>query len=73
MAENNISKKNYVIRNVISNLLYQVVVIVMGLIIPRLYLENFGSEVNGLVSTVKQVFVCLVLLEAGGGGGWEGG
>ena len=67
MAENNISKKNYVIRNVISNLLYQVVVIVMGLIIPRLYLENFGSEVNGLVSTVKQVFVYLMLLEAGVG------
>jgi hypothetical protein len=56
MAENNISKKNYVIRNIISNLLYQVVVVVMGLIIPRLYLENFGSEVNGLVSTVKQIF-----------------
>ena len=67
MAENNISKKNYVIRNVISTLLYQVVVIVMGLIIPRLYLENFGSEVNGLVSTVKQVFVYLMLLEAGVG------
>lgn len=67
MAENNISKNNYVIRNIISNLLYQVVVVVMGLIIPRLYLENFGSEVNGLVSTVKQIFVYLMLLEAGVG------
>ena len=67
MAADNTSKKNFVVSNIISNLLYQVVVIAMGLIIPRLYLENFGSEVNGLVSTVKQVFTYLMLLEAGVG------
>lgn len=67
MAENNTSKKNFVVRNIVSNLLYQVVVIAMGFIIPRLYLESFGSEVNGLVSTVKQVFTYLMLLEAGVG------
>lgn len=56
-----------VIWNIISNITYQAVVIVMGLLIPKLYLESFGSEVNGLVSTVKQVFSYLILLEAGVG------
>ena len=56
-----------VIWNIISNITYQAVVIVMGLLIPKLYLESFGSKVNGLVSTVKQVFSYFILLEAGVG------
>ncbi len=54
-------------RNLISSLVYQVVLISLGFLLPRLYLENFGSEVNGILSTIKQVFTYLVLLEAGVG------
>ena len=53
--------------NLISSLVYQVVLISLGFLLPRLYLENFGSEVNGVLSTVKQIFVYLFLLEAGVG------
>lgn len=53
--------------NVVSGLLYQVILIALSFLLPRLYLENFGSEVNGVLSTIKQIFVYLFLLEAGVG------
>lgn len=53
--------------NLISSLVYQVVLITLGFLIPRLYLENFGSEVNGVLSTIKQIFTYMCLLEAGVG------
>lgn len=53
--------------NMISGFVYQVVFIALSFILPRLYLDNFGSEVNGVLSTIKQVFFYLVLLEAGVG------
>lgn len=53
--------------NLISSLIYQVVLISLSFLLPRLYLENFGSEVNGVLSTIKQIFVYLFLLEAGVG------
>lgn len=53
--------------NVLSGIVYQVVLIVLGFVLPRLYLENFGSEVNGVLSTIKQIFTYMTLLEAGVG------
>ena len=53
--------------NLISSLIYQIVLIALSFLLPRLYLENFGSEVNGVLSTIKQIFVYLFLLEAGVG------
>lgn len=53
--------------NMISGFVYQVVFITLSFVLPRLYLENFGSEVNGVLSTIKQIFAYLLLLEAGVG------
>ena len=53
--------------NLISSLVSQFVLIALSFLLPRLYLENFGSEVNGVLSTIKQIFVYLILLEAGVG------
>ncbi|MBR2365804.1 MAG: sugar isomerase, partial [Oscillospiraceae bacterium] len=47
--------------------MYQVVLIALSFLLPRLYLENFGSEVNGVLSTIKQIFVYMLLLESGAG------
>lgn len=47
--------------------MYQLVLISLSFLLPRLYLENFGSEVNGILSTIKQIFMYLFLLEAGVG------
>ena len=48
--------------------MYELVVVAFGLILPRLYLHsNFGSDVNGLDNTIKNIFAYLALLEAGVG------
>ena len=61
------NKDSKIKNNLISSLVYQVVLITLSFLLPRLYLENFGSEVNGVLSAIKQIFVYLVLLEAGVG------
>ena len=53
--------------NLITSLIYQVVLISVSFLLPKLYVENFGSEVNGVLSLIKQVFTYMCLLEAGVG------
>ena len=60
-------RDNRIKYNVLTGLVYQVVLIVLSFLLPRVYLENFGSEVNGVLSTIKQIFVYLFLLESGVG------
>jgi len=51
--------------NVISGFGSQIIIIVLGLIIPRIFLTNYGSDTNGLTSTVTQIFAYMALFEAG--------
>ena len=60
-----VKKDNRIKYNLLSGFAYQIILIVIGFLLPRLYLENFGSEVNGVLSTIKQIFVYMSLLEAG--------
>ena len=61
------SKGKKIKNNLVSSLISQIVLISLSFLLPRLYLENFGSEVNGVLSTIKQIFVYMFLLEAGVG------
>lgn len=54
--------------NTVIALLEEVVSIICGFILPRLILENFGSEYNGLATSITQFLRCAVLLRAGIGG-----
>ena len=56
----NIAKKN-----IVASLAYQLLTIVYGLIVPRIVLTSFGSEVNGLVSSLNQFLNYISLLEGG--------
>ena len=60
-------KDNRIKKNLLSSLVYQIVLISLSFLLPRLYLENFGSEVNGVLSTIKDIFKYMCLLEAGVG------
>ncbi|MGI1659321.1 MAG: lipopolysaccharide biosynthesis protein [Desulfitobacterium sp.] len=53
------------IKNTFSAITMQLVAMLIGLILPRLYLSNFGSEVNGLVSSITQFIAYFTLVEAG--------
>ena len=53
--------------NTISSLVFQVTTIVCGFILPRLILNAFGSEVNGLVNSIAQFLGVISFLELGVG------
>ncbi|MBE0600469.1 MAG: hypothetical protein IH607_01680 [Firmicutes bacterium] len=43
----------------------QIIVILLGLLAPRFIIASYGSEVNGLSSTINQVMRILLMLQAG--------
>lgn len=53
--------------NTISSLIYQIIAIISGFIIPRLILQSYGSEVNGLINSISQFLSFIVFLEMGVG------
>lgn len=53
------------IKNVVMSLLYEIMLIIFGMIMPRFIISTYGSEVNGLTSTINQVLSVLNLLQAG--------
>ena len=51
--------------NIIYGVLGQFIIIAFSVVTPKLVIENYGSEVNGLLHSAEQIFVYLTLLEAG--------
>ena len=43
------------ILNIISSLLLQVTTLICGFIVPKIIIEKFGSNVNGLASSITQL------------------
>ncbi len=54
-------------RILVFGLISQVVTLLLGILLPKLLIGGFGSEVNGLLSSIRQIFVYVALLEAGVG------
>ena len=53
--------------NTISSLANQIITIVCGIILPRLILVTYGSEVNGLINSITQFLQIIAFLELGVG------
>lgn len=51
--------------NLLAAVMLQLVNLIVGMILPRIMLVSFGSEVNGLTSSIKQFIGYLNLVEAG--------
>lgn len=60
-------RKKRLYYNTISSLTNQVVALACGFILPRFILEMFGSDVNGLVSSITQYLGFITFLDAGVG------
>ena len=58
-------KSKITLINMMSSLILQAVTMISGLIVPKLILSTFGSEVNGLVSSLNQFLSYITLLEGG--------
>lgn len=52
-------------KNVFYSLAGQIITLVVGVFIPRLVILSYGSEVNGLLSSIGTIISYLALLEAG--------
>ena len=53
--------------NTISSLILQITTIICGFILPKLILNHFGSEVNGLVNSIAQFLSIISFLDLGVG------
>ena len=51
--------------NSVTTAFYQIVVMIAGFITPRIMLKYYGSEINGLVSSITQFIAYFNLVEAG--------
>lgn len=61
-------EKKEIQRNIVASFVMQFVALANGLILPKIILTYFGSDVNGLISSVNQFLNYVSLLEAGLGG-----
>ena len=53
------------VQNLYWGIAGQLIILIIGFITPRLFLVEYGSEVNGLFSSVNQIFTYVALLEGG--------
>lgn len=53
------------INNVFFGLSTQLILMIFGFILPRLMISGYGSEVNGLFSTINNIYMYLALVVAG--------
>lgn len=53
--------------NLLFSIVYKLLVMGIGLLIPRMFILQYGSEVNGLQSSISQIFTYIALIEAGVG------
>lgn len=51
--------------NIFWGILGQIITICLGIVVPRMVLVSFGSEINGLLNSVTQIYAYFTLIEAG--------
>lgn len=59
----NKKKKDFL--NILTGFGGKIIIIALSLIVPRLIMKNYGSEVNGFFSTLTNFYTYLALIEAG--------
>ena len=60
-------RKKKAIYNIIANLGLQIIYIIYGFVIPKIIINKFGSNINGLVTSITQFLSYITLLESGVG------
>lgn len=60
-------RKKKALINIFVSLLLELVTVISGLIIPRLIIGTFGSDVNGLINSITSFVAYITLLQTGVG------
>ena len=58
-------RKKRIVYNILSGFGGKIVTIILSLVVPRLMLVNYGSEVSGLFTTLSNIYSYLAIIEAG--------
>lgn len=58
-------KNKKIIVNLGVSIVSQCIILILGFVIPRIIMSSYGSDTNGLTSTITQIFTYMALLEAG--------
>jgi len=53
------------ILNFVATIMLQVITGICGLIVPKLFIGTYGSEINGMISSINQFLSYITLFEAG--------
>lgn len=53
------------LKNIITSIIQNLVIIICGFIVPKLIITNYGSNVNGLITSITQFLAYITLLESG--------
>lgn len=59
------NKFKKIFANLGMSIISQTIILVLGFVIPRIIMQAYGSDTNGLTSTITQIFTYMALLEAG--------
>lgn len=51
--------------NLLVGAVGQIVMLSLGVIVPKLVLSNYGSEINGLLSSITNIYAYISIVEAG--------
>lgn len=60
-------RKLLLAKNTAASLIAQITTLICGFVLPRLFLQHYGSEVNGLVNSICQFLSVIAFLELGVG------
>ena len=63
----NMRKKKY-IYSILASLLGQLISIICGIVLPRILIKYYGSELNGASASISRFLGYIALLEGGIGG-----
>lgn len=55
------------IYNIVVGIVGQIIILALGIVVPRFILQSYGDETNGLLNAIGQIFTYLALIEAGVG------
>ena len=65
ITENKRSRTSKAILNFWVNIISQGLIFVCGILLPKVLIGNYGSDTNGLLNSINQVFVYAALIETG--------
>ena len=53
------------IKNLVAYLVYEIILFICGIVFPRYIIFIYGSEINGLTSTITRILALINLIQAG--------